>query len=210
MATIFSPVSRLELVKLAIAGSGLFDTDVGGLDSQQLQDDHTAILVNNGAARLFQVMLTIPRPDSGGCDVTATLAFLNTYFPRLCWDGCLEVCTKNVRQNDYHSLFTCKAITLLTHSVSTAPHRLNIRSYPIARLQMEGAQAQAARWTVADFQAHTQQRIQKHAERVQSFQLAAAPLVQRDIERTITAVWESLPSSFGAQEVEYPSDARVS
>lgn len=58
--------------------------------------------------------------------------------------------------------------------------------------------------TVADFQSQINQNIQNHAARVQRFQLAAAPLIQNDIERAMTEVWESLPSGFGARKDENP------
>lgn len=54
--------------------------------------------------------------------------------------------------------------------------------------------------SVVDFQAGIHTRIQNHAKRVESFQLAASPLVQNDIERTMAQVWKSLPSGFGARE----------
>ncbi|KAG9097811.1 hypothetical protein FS749_005410 [Ceratobasidium sp. UAMH 11750] len=53
--------------------------------------------------------------------------------------------------------------------------------------------------TVAEFQeSYIRQRIQAHAKRVDTHQLAAAPLVCRDIENTMEKVWRSLPSGFGS------------
>ncbi|KAG9127407.1 hypothetical protein FRC07_014217 [Ceratobasidium sp. 392] len=45
---------------------------------------------------------------------------------------------------------------------------------------------------------YVRSRIRAHADRVAVHQLAAAPLVCRDIEQTIARVWISLPHSFGS------------
>ncbi|KAG8743055.1 hypothetical protein FRC10_000437 [Ceratobasidium sp. 414] len=56
--------------------------------------------------------------------------------------------------------------------------------------------------TPIDFQkTYIQQRIDAHAKRVDTLQLAAAPLVCEDIENTMTEVWKLLPSGFGGAVV---------
>ncbi|KAG8764620.1 hypothetical protein FRC12_007997 [Ceratobasidium sp. 428] len=52
--------------------------------------------------------------------------------------------------------------------------------------------------TIADFQnKYIKQRTDAHAKRVAAHQLAAAPLVIRDVENTMTEVWKMLPQGFG-------------
>ncbi|KAG9086535.1 hypothetical protein FS749_003578 [Ceratobasidium sp. UAMH 11750] len=52
-------------------------------------------------------------------------------------------------------------------------------------------------WTVEKFQTnYLQPRIQAHAKRVDAHQLAAAELVEADIQKTMDKVWKSMPYGF--------------
>lgn len=53
--------------------------------------------------------------------------------------------------------------------------------------------------TIPEFQKFLFERIQAHADRVESFGLAAGRLVQEDIEQAISDIWKSLPDGFGAK-----------
>lgn len=143
------------------------------------------------AERLVSMIQSFLKPRSGPSDVPGALMFLSAYFPEVLWDLCFMVCVSKLDQSRFHSLLSLRAGTLVTHS-----------------MDMNKTQMLTTVQTVADFQTQIKQNIQNHAARVQRFQLAAATLVQNDIERSMTEVWKSLPAGFGAREVENPHPPR--
>ncbi|KAG8718501.1 hypothetical protein FRC08_005145 [Ceratobasidium sp. 394] len=52
--------------------------------------------------------------------------------------------------------------------------------------------------TVVKLHEHVIQRITAHANRVQAYHIAAAPLVSQDIQNGMSDVWRSLPDGFGS------------
>lgn len=139
------------------------------------------------ADRLYSMIQMFVKPESGPPDMLGALTFLKAYLPEVLWDLCFMVCVSKLEKGKFHSLLSQRAGTLVTHSMNANKTQM------LTTVQ-----------TVADFQAHIKRNIQSHATRVQRFQLAAAPLVQNDIERSMTEVWKSLPSGFGARKVEPP------
>lgn len=136
-------------------------------------------LLDHGADRLFLTFLLVLQMDSERPNLPAALAFLNAYFPTVLWEHCFMNCLYELYKGDFHSLLSLKTSTL------------GIRL-------TDNAQEPTTTQTVIEFQEHIRQRIHKHAQRVESFQLGAASLVQTDIERAMDSVWRLLPSGFGA------------
>ncbi|KAG8681026.1 hypothetical protein FRC11_001672 [Ceratobasidium sp. 423] len=105
----------------------------------------------------------------GGRD--ESLAVLSEYLDNDDWALCLGICMARQIKQEICSRSSLKGL-IQVHTPSD-PAR--------------------SRMTVNEFQEYTLKRIQDHAQRVASVGLAAAPLVQSDIECAMGEVWKSLP-----------------
>lgn len=133
---------------------------------------------NRWAKHLFPILLTFVNVESP--NIAGALVLLNSYLPSKIWEKCVYYCVSRKIKDAVDRITELRRRTL------------SIRT---------GNQTNAT-WSIPEFQTYLLGRIQSHAERVESYKLAAAPLVQADVEKAISDIWASLPDGFGSTNVE--------
>lgn len=95
------------------------ELDVDFLDDVELSNHFENAVVDDGAERLFRILMTFPQPESGPPDYSTLLAFINTYFSQRLWKHCFYACLGRQDKERFRDLLAQKANTLVTHSVRT-------------------------------------------------------------------------------------------
>lgn len=178
--------TRSQLVKIALFDDWREEQEEDGgenwIDCAGTLFDLALAMCHELAEPIFRILLTILHPDSGLPNVPAALAFLNLYLRAYLWETCFAFGGHgSVKKHDFQSKLGDKTGTIVTRSGSDM-------------------QAMQTVGTVVEFQTYIRERIHIHAKTVESYKLAAAPVVQKDIELSMAHIWRSLPPGFGARK----------